>query len=137
MLDAVCACFIPTDQDAGAREAQVVHFIDRQLTKKFKELRPDYAKWLAVLDGEGFAKLAAGEQARALAALEKGQAAKEVWGEDGGRRAFDTMLAHTLMGFYGSPRHGGNRDAVSWKMLGVPEAPVRGRRGTNDSGGAL
>jgi gluconate 2-dehydrogenase gamma chain len=32
-----------------------------------------------------------------------------------------------MQGFYGDPRHGGNRDRVSWKMLGVPYPPVRGR----------
>jgi gluconate 2-dehydrogenase gamma chain len=34
---------------------------------------------------------------------------------------------HTLEGYYGSPRHGGNRNAVSWRMLGLTEPPVRGR----------
>jgi gluconate 2-dehydrogenase gamma chain len=31
---------------------------------------------------------------------------------------------HTLEGYYGSPRHGGNRDAVSWRMLGLDEPPI-------------
>ena len=37
------------------------------------------------------------------------------------------MRNHTLEGYYGSPRHGGNRDAVSWRMLGLAEPPLRGR----------
>jgi gluconate 2-dehydrogenase gamma chain len=32
-----------------------------------------------------------------------------------------------MEGYYGSPRHGGNRDAVSWRMLGLDEPPLRGR----------
>jgi hypothetical protein len=32
-----------------------------------------------------------------------------------------------MMGFYGDPRHGGNKDRVAWRMLGVPDPPVRGR----------
>ena len=40
---------------------------------------------------------------------------------------FDLVVAHTMQGFYGDPRHGGNRDAASWKMLGLPFPPVRGR----------
>jgi hypothetical protein len=32
-----------------------------------------------------------------------------------------------MMSFYGDPRHGGNKDRVSWKMLGVPDPPIRGR----------
>jgi len=31
------------------------------------------------------------------------------------------------MGFYGDPRHGGNKDRVSWRMLGVADPPIRGR----------
>ena len=40
---------------------------------------------------------------------------------------FDLLVAHTMQGFYGDPRHGGNRERVSWKMLGVASPPVRGR----------
>jgi gluconate 2-dehydrogenase gamma chain len=43
------------------------------------------------------------------------------------KRFFTTVVAHTMQGYYGDPRHGGNRDAVSWRMLGVPVVPVRGR----------
>ena len=32
-----------------------------------------------------------------------------------------------MMGFYGDPRHGGNKDRVAWQMLGMPDPPVRGR----------
>jgi gluconate 2-dehydrogenase gamma chain len=32
-----------------------------------------------------------------------------------------------MQGFYGDPRHGGNREGVSWKMLGLPYPPIRGR----------
>jgi gluconate 2-dehydrogenase gamma chain len=40
---------------------------------------------------------------------------------------FGLIRTHTMQGFYGDPRHGGNRGAVSWKMLGLPSPPVRGR----------
>jgi gluconate 2-dehydrogenase gamma chain len=43
------------------------------------------------------------------------------------RPFFEMVLAHTMQGFYGSPRHGGNRDYASWRMLRVPASPVRGR----------
>ncbi len=47
--------------------------------------------------------------------------------EQQNRWFFDLVRGHTLEGYYGSPRHGGNRDAVSWRMLGLAEPPVRGR----------
>jgi gluconate 2-dehydrogenase gamma chain len=40
---------------------------------------------------------------------------------------FNLIRAHAMQGFYGDPRHGGNRDEASWKMLGIPCPPVRGR----------
>ena len=40
---------------------------------------------------------------------------------------FDMLVAHAMQGFYGDPRHGGNRERVSWKMLGVASPPLRGR----------
>jgi len=40
---------------------------------------------------------------------------------------FELVRMHTLEGYYGSPRHGGNRDAASWRMLGLDEPPLRGR----------
>jgi gluconate 2-dehydrogenase gamma chain len=43
------------------------------------------------------------------------------------RDFFELVRGHTLEGYYGSPRHGGNRDAVSWRMLGLPEPPPLGR----------
>jgi gluconate 2-dehydrogenase gamma chain len=43
------------------------------------------------------------------------------------RRFFELVRNHTMEGYYGSPRHGGNRDAVSWRMLGLDEPPVLGR----------
>jgi gluconate 2-dehydrogenase gamma chain len=47
--------------------------------------------------------------------------------EQQNRKFFDLVRSHTLEGYYGAPRHGGNRDAVSWRMLGLAEPPVRGR----------
>ena len=45
---------------------------------------------------------------------------------------FNLILAHTAQGFYGDPRHGGNRNMASWKMLGLPFPPVRGRMHYDD-----
>ena len=50
---------------------------------------------------------------------------KTAWKE--GKAFFAMAVAHTMQGFYGTPRRGGNRNAVSWRMLGVPVPPVRGR----------
>ena len=113
-LAAVCARIIPADQDAGAAEAGAVEFIDRQLSGFYRAHQKTYREGLAALGG--FAQWNAAQQVATLQALEKR-----------GSPFFDLVLTHTMQSYYGSPRHGGNRDAVSWRMLGVPYPPVRGR----------
>lgn len=124
---------IPPDEDPGAREAGVVHYIDIQLTRWFRKHQPDYRAALAAIDrwararhGRSFAALSMAEREQMLAGMEKGEAAREYFA-DGGRAAFELVLAHAMQGFYGSPRHGGNRGYASWKMIGVPPMPARGR----------
>ncbi len=34
-----------------------------------------------------------------------------------GRQFFGLIRSHSLQGFYGSPRHGGNKNNVSYKIL--------------------
>ncbi len=33
---------------------------------------------------------------------------------------FTLLLTHTMEGFYGHPRHGGNKDGAGWEVLGYP-----------------
>jgi gluconate 2-dehydrogenase gamma chain len=121
-LDAWCEALIPRDQDPGASDAGVVRFIDIQLTRKYRKHLPVYRSAL-----DAFARWTEPDATKKLTQMEKGKAPKQFF-SDGGREAFELVLAHTMQGFYGSPRHGGNRDFVSWRMLGVPPLPVRGRQ---------
>lgn len=115
---------IPADQDPGATDAGVIHYIDRHLAGHFRRWQPVYRRGLAELDrlcrqrhGKRFVALAFAQQTAVLEGLP---------GELKG--FFNLVIEHTMQGFYGDPRHGGNRDAVSWRMLGVPLIPVRGRQ---------
>jgi len=122
-LAAACDQIIPPDDDPGATQAGVVNFIDRQLATRKKK---DAALWRAGIAGIesasrrayklAFADLGADAQVAVLKAIEKDDSA-----------FFRRLRDYTMMGFYGDPRHGGNRDRVSWRMLGVPDPPVRGR----------
>lgn len=35
---------------------------------------------------------------------------------------FDQVLTNTMEGFFANPIYGGNKDMVSWKMIGFPGA---------------
>jgi len=122
-VDAICAQLIPADQDPGAKEAGVVNFIDLQLNGRFKKHRSVYEQGLAAIDAESrskfgsrFVELTGERQVEVLNAA-----------EENSKVFFDLILTHAREGFYGDPRHGGNRNRVSWKMVGLPFPPVRGR----------
>jgi len=122
-VDAICEQIIPADRDPGAQEARAVNYIDLQLTRPFKRYRKAYREGIAAVDaasrkkfGGRFVELPAGQQTQVLTNIEKSSSA-----------FFELILAHTRQGFYGDPRHGGNRNRVSWKMIGVPFPPIRGR----------
>ena len=38
---------------------------------------------------------------------------------------FTLLLTHTMEGFYGHPRHGGNKDRAGWEVLGYPVRAFR------------
>jgi gluconate 2-dehydrogenase gamma chain len=123
-LEAICAQLIPADQDPGAKEAGVVHYIDLQLGKPFRRHRKAYQQGLAKIDavaqaqhGKLFGDLSGDQQVAILNDTEEKD-----------RAFFELLLNHTRQGFYGDPRHGGNRGMVSWKMVGLPFPPVRGRQ---------
>jgi len=119
-LTAICDQIIPPDQDPGGAWAGVAHYIDRQLAGKFSQHRAAYRAGLAEADrraGGSFASLERDQQLDLLRQME----------QDKPSSFFALVVTHSMQGFYGNPRHGGNRDWCSWRMLGVPASPVRGR----------
>jgi gluconate 2-dehydrogenase gamma chain len=69
--------------------------------------------------GLDFASAAAAEQDAFLSELEAGRL------DLGGFSSaifFETLLANTIEGYFADPAYGGNRDMVSWRMIGFPGA---------------
>jgi gluconate 2-dehydrogenase gamma chain len=122
-LAAVCDQIIPPDDFPGAVQAGVLEYIDRQLAGRFKRHRRTYAAGLRAFDELHFTKLPTHEQLDLLERIESGTA-----GDPALREFFTLVIAHTMQGYYGTARHGGNRSYVSWRMLGVPVRPLRGRQ---------
>jgi gluconate 2-dehydrogenase gamma chain len=127
-LEAMAEQIIPADQDPGAREAGVVHYIDNVLAGYQSEKLPLYAAGLEGTDetsrllyGHNFAKLAFARQTAVLKSLEQGDAPGEIWRSYSSREFFAMLWGHVLEGFYGPPSEGGNRNYASWKMVGFPE----------------
>jgi gluconate 2-dehydrogenase gamma chain len=128
-LAALCDQIIPADDYPSASQAGAVAFIDRQLVRHYAPHQQAYREGLRLADalsvaqfggivqnGPDLGSVSLEQQYVIALALEK--KAPEF---------FELVRRHTLQSYYGSPRHGGNRDAVSWRMLGLAEPPLRGR----------
>lgn len=122
-LGAICDQIIPADDFPSASQAGVLFYIDLQLAGHYRRHKKAYREGLKQADGLSrsrfgveLARASAQQQFEIVSALEKNS-----------KPFFDLVRAHTMQGYYGSPRHGGNRDAVSWRMLGLDEPPLRGR----------
>jgi gluconate 2-dehydrogenase gamma chain len=123
-LIALCEQLIPADQDAGATDAGVILFIDRQTHLRFPKDLPTYQKGIAALQatcteqyGMSFEKLEQATQIETMKRLEQGRLPEAHWEGVSQQSFFNLVLNRTMQGFYGPPRHGGNKDYVSYRML--------------------
>lgn len=119
-IEAVSAQIIPTDDTPGAREAQVVHFIDRALVTFDRDQQPSYtqgikdlqAKTLELFPGsKKFSELNSAQQVQLLEAIEQTE-------------FFELLRVHTIIGFLARPDYGGNHGQVGWKLIGFENKGV-------------
>lgn len=122
-LAAVCDQIIPADDYPAASQAGVVRYIDHQLTGPYRRHQKTYTAGLRQV--EDLCRSRFGVRLADAGSEQKLGIVRAF--EEQNRSCFDLVRSHTMEGYYGSPRHGGNRDAVSWHMLGLAEPPVRGR----------
>ena len=59
--------------------------------------------------------------------MESGGLGDPFWKDGFDKQFFELVRSHCLQGFYGSPRHGGNNDYVSYRMLGLDYQPIIGQ----------
>lgn len=118
-LDAITAQILPSDDLPGAREANVVRFIDgalatfaadqrllfedgiRNLDERARRRRPDLGS---------FAALSSTEQIELIHTIEAEKS-----------EFFEAVLFATMAGMFADPSYGGNADKVGWKLLGFED----------------
>lgn len=113
-VEALAALILPSDDGPGAREAGVIWFIDRALATFDENQRGLYRTGMAEVgrirarmfpDSTNVAGLAGDQQKALIRAIESSE-------------FFGLLRRHTVMGFLGHPKYGGNRDQVGWKHIG-------------------
>jgi len=134
LAESILASLIPADDFPGAKEAGVIHFLDRQLVGYHRRFQNSYRTGLANTRkscdqqfGIDFHELAEEKKILFLKSLEDNTVPGETWKDTTPSDFFNLILDHTMQGFYGSPRHGGNRDYASYRMLKLDYPLIIGR----------
>ena len=150
LVEAMAARIIPSEPGSpGAREADVVAYIDRAVAGYFRDLQGLYREGARRLDtfcrdryGSEFANLTEEEQDGILHSLDtrhgdgEGVSAVPAAASEAApdlaaprnvetdllARFFEVVRDHTIQGLFGDPMYGGNRDKLGWKLIGFPGA---------------
>jgi len=114
-IRAISAQIIPEDGTPGAETAGVIFFIDRSLAGYDQAKRELYKRGLGETQAKraemfpgssSIAGLSPAQQIELLKAIEKTE-------------FFAQVRVHTILGFFGHPKYGGNRNMAGWKLLGI------------------
>lgn len=134
LVIAICEQLIPRDDAPGATDAGVIRYIDRQLAGNLARHQRAYRGGLQSLQRmclaeykATFEALVAEQKAEVLRRVESGEVPDGHWDDPTAPQFFRLVLGHTMQGFYGPARHGGNRDFISYNMLGLPYPQVLGQ----------
>lgn len=130
-LEAATARILPASADfAGARDARVMTYVDRQLAiEPYVRLAPGMIALARGLDqqattrgAKAFAQLDATAQDAVLDELARG-----AWPDRSlpQRELFVVLHSLTLEGFLSDPNHGGNHGGVGWKAIDFAEPSLR------------
>lgn len=121
VVDAVASRIIPAvDGRPGAHEAGVVYFVDRGLATFNAAQKTLYTDGVADLNrraaaaqpgAAGFAALAPAQQDALLREIER-------------TPFFQSARFDTIVGTFGHPEWGGNRNHAGWRLLGFEHRPV-------------
>lgn len=115
--EAFASQVFPTDDTPGAKEANVVRFVDFALSEIEPQNRQDFANALKALNAQAkktapealsFAVLPAELQAEIMTAFEK-------------TPEFGMLKGYAVTGFFGDPSDGGNKDQIGWKLIGFED----------------
>lgn len=116
-VDAIANQIVPGGATPGARDAQVIYFIDNALGSFFAAQLPSFRKGLAEFQS-GYA--ARGGAARPFAAAPAAE--QTAWLQQIDETPFFLAVRRlTVLGMIALPKYGGNHDNLGWKLLGVED----------------
>src|SRR5579883_1722601 len=152
-LSAAYDTFIPADKlSPSGTDCGIVTFMDRQLagawgggarlyrSGPFVQGKPGHGyqlpltpreyfaagikaanAWTRKTYGKDFDRLSPAERDAALKVMESGKAE---FADFNAKQFFDALYQSAMEGFFADPIYGGNRNKVSWRMVGYPGLPA-------------
>jgi len=134
-LDALCEQIIPADKyGPGASYAWVVNYIDRQLSGVFSAYLEKYHSGIKSITqsslkiyNKRFEKLNFDVQTDFVMKMESDNLPAEFWSRQKSSAFLKMAIEHTKQGFYGAPRHGGNKDYISYRIMNFDYPQVTGQ----------
>lgn len=139
LMDAIAEQIIPTDEWPGGKEAGVTNYIDKQLVGPYTRHQEIYRKGMMNIHQnceavyhKQFEELDWNEQTHFLEGMEAGKADRNYWEEGFDKKFFGMLRSHSMQGFYGSPRHGGNKHNISYQMLRLDYPVIIGQNRYNN-----
>lgn len=128
VLRAALNRIVPADDFPSAWEAGAGTYVLRQLADVAPAQIDSVAAGLDALEaeaqanhGSSFIALDSAQQDGLLTRLERRQL-DTIWSVDPAD-FFELLVTLTMEGFYADPGNGGNREAVSWRMIGFTGQP--------------
>ncbi len=111
----------------GARDADVLNYLDLALAGAYTELQDFYRRGIAQLETycratykQPFVRLSAEQQDEVISSLENGKATGFAYPT--AREFFNMLRTHTMEGMFADPLYGGNKDFSGWRLVGFPGA---------------
>ena len=112
-IDAMAQQIYPSDSTPGAKEAQVLYFIDLALVTFAQDkqdiYRTGFGELSAKTGGKALGSLPADQQIALLTSIET-------------TPFFRTVRDHTIMGMFSAPQHGGNFRKIGWQQIGFDDS---------------
>ena len=129
-LEAACARILPSEDGPGAREAQVIRFIEKQLAGPLQRLRPAMEQGALLLDNwsrrrfgdQPFWQLGPAQQDDVLGQLSRAEIPVKSFPQ---AELFRALHGLTLEGFLSDPVHGGNLGEAGWRAIGFTAPGLR------------